>query len=200
MTLPTYDKSKRRKDFQQLPKGAYVVKFMSAKEDKWPSGDPYIKIPFDIAEGEYKDFYAHQFEASKANNEDAVWPYDAVFNLNIPDDGSKEYVWKNWNSFFADLEDSNNGFVFAGDVKSLKGKIIGGKFRIKQTEKNGKVYDHTELRWTCVAADVRNGKAGNLPNDYLIEDQKKRSSAPVQRPDPDEFMNVPEGDEEEFPF
>lgn len=200
MTLPAYDKSKRRKEFQQLPKGAYVIKLLSAKEEKWPSGDPYIKIPFDIAEGEYKNFYTKQFEANKANNEDAVWPYDAVFSLNVPVDGCQEYVWKDWNSFFADLEDSNNGFGFSGDIKALKGKIIGGKFRIKQTEYKGKVYNHTELKWTCVAADVRNGKAGNLPNDSLVEDRKARSSAPVERPDPDGFMKVPEGDEEEFPF
>lgn len=201
MTLPTYDKSKRRKDFQQLPKGAYVIKILSAREEKWPSGDPCIKIAFDIAEGDYKDFYANQFEASKANNEDAVWPYDAVFTLNVPQDGCQEYIWKNWNSFFADLEDSNNGFVFSGDVKTLKGKIIGGKFRIRQSEKNGAVYDHTDLTWTCVADDVRNGKAGKLPNDKLISARKKPAGESGQSDGEPEWMVIGDGVEEtELPF
>ena len=79
MTLPTYDKSKRRKAFQQLPKGAYVIKIKDAKEDKWPSGDTYVRIAFDIAEGEYANFYQKQFENN--SNEDKKWPMDAVFNL-----------------------------------------------------------------------------------------------------------------------
>ena len=53
MALPTYDKSKRKKSFQQLPKGAYVVKIKDAKQEQWPSGDGVIRIAFDIAEGEY---------------------------------------------------------------------------------------------------------------------------------------------------
>lgn len=53
MTLPSYDKTKRRKSFSQLPKGAYVIKILDAKEDKWPSGDACVKIAFDIAEGDY---------------------------------------------------------------------------------------------------------------------------------------------------
>ena len=31
MTLPTYDKSKRKKTYETLPKDAYVVKIMNAK-------------------------------------------------------------------------------------------------------------------------------------------------------------------------
>lgn len=37
MALPTYDKTKRRQSFQQLPKGAYVIKIKGAKEE--PGGD-----------------------------------------------------------------------------------------------------------------------------------------------------------------
>ena len=34
MSLPTYNKAKRKSNtFEQLPKGAYVIKIMGAKED-----------------------------------------------------------------------------------------------------------------------------------------------------------------------
>ena len=90
--LPKYDKSKRKSNtFEQLPKGAYVIKIMGAKEDTWPSGDKVLKIAFDIAEGKYKDFYQAMFERN--TNEDKQWPYDAVFNLNVPADNSQPYVW-----------------------------------------------------------------------------------------------------------
>ena len=167
MALPTYDKSKRRKTFEQLPKGAYVVQIKSAREDanKKNSGS-HLTIAFDIAEGEYKGFYQNQFDNN--TNEDKKWPNDAVFYLTIPQDDSAQYIWDSYNTFFADLEDSNGGFVFDGDIKKLKGKVIGGKFAIEQSEYNGKIYDHTKMRWTCVADDVRQGKAGKLPNDKLI--------------------------------
>ena len=198
MALPTYDKSKRKSNtFEQLPKDAYVVKIMGAKEDTWPSGDKVLKIAFDIAEGKYKGFYQTQFDRN--TSEDKQWPFDAVFNLNIPNDGCKEYVWDNWNTFFADLEDSNNGYSFDGNVKALKGKLIGGKFHIKQTEKNGNVYDHTVMKWTCVAEDVRQGKAGKLPNDKLVG-STKTSTAQSDPDGLDGFLNIPDGSADELPF
>ena len=164
MTLPTYDKSKRTKSYQQLPKAAYVIVIKNAKEEQNSSGrGSHIKIAFDIAEGEYKDFYMKQYDAD--TREDKKYPNDAYFYLNVPDNDSPAYQWMNWNNFFADLEDSNNGFVFDGDVSKLTGKLLGGKFAYEKTESNGNIYDHTRLRWTCVAEDVRQGKAGKLPND-----------------------------------
>ena len=175
MTLPTYDKTKRTKPFQQLPKGAYVIKIMNAKEETWPSGDGVVRIAFDIAEGEYKDFYQKMFDNNP--NEDKKWPMDGVFNLNVPSDRSEVYVWNNWNTFFADLEDSNGGFVFSGDVSTLRGKLIGGLFHIRQSQgDDGTVYDHTQMKWTRTADDVRDGKYGKLPKDKLIDTSAVKDS------------------------
>ena len=172
MNLPTYDKSKRRSTFQQLPKNAYVIRIKDAKQDKWPSGDDVIRIAFDIAEGEYAGFYQKIFDGNP--NEDKKWPMDAVYNLNVPNDRSESYVWSNWNTFFADLEDSNGGFVFSGDLTTLRGKVIGGKFHNHQSKGNdGTVYDHIVMRWSCPADDVREGKFGKLPKDKL-----EKESAP----------------------
>lgn len=184
MSLPTYDKSKRKKSFQALPKGAYVIKILQAKEQKNKNNSGrHLEIIFDIAEGEYRDFYRRMYETS--TNEDKKYSPDAYYRITIPEDSSQSFVWDNWNTFFADLEDSNNGFVFAGNVADLRGKVIGGKFHIEQTEYNGNVYDHTRLRWTCVAEDVRTGKYGQLPKDKLI------SSSSGSGVGPDGFMKAP---------
>lgn len=194
MALPTYDKTKRRKSFSQLPKGAYVLKILGAREEANKSGEgSHLTIIFDIAEGEYAGFYNQQFEAN--DSEDKKWPNDATYYLAIPEPGkSKDFVWVNYNTFFADLEDSNNGFVFGGDVKTLRGKFIGGKFRLEQREYNGQIYENTRLAWTCVADDVRNGDPGKMPNDKLV----KRTSAPAN-PDTT-FLNPPDSDADELPF
>ena len=103
MALPTYDKSKRKKTFEALPKGAYVIKIIGAREDPNKSGSgSHLTIAFDIVEGQYKDFYAFQHERN--TNEDKKWPNDAMYYLTIPQDGSPSYVFDNWNTFFADLE------------------------------------------------------------------------------------------------
>ena len=197
MSLPTYNKNARRKSFETLPKGAYIVKIKNAKEEKWPSGDSVIRIAFDIAEGEYKDFYQKQFDGD--TREDKKWPFDAVFNLNVPTDDSKDYVWTEWNTFFADLEDSNNGFVFDGDVKKLRGKLIGGKFHIEQREYKGNVYDHTKMKWSCVAEDVRTGNAGKMPKDKLVSGESGSGSAGAPA-NSDDFMTIPDGVDEDVPF
>lgn len=210
MALPTYNKAKRRTNFEPLPKGAYVVKIVGAKEDTWPSGDRCLKIAFDVAEGAYKGIYANLFDARKRNNENAQWPVDGVFNLNIPSDGCDDKVWTNWNSFFADLEDSNSGFIFDGDIKKLKGKLIGGKFRIKQSRakrpnENGEypIFTNTQMLYSCVADDVRHGKAGKLPNDVLIKDSAPAATGGTFKNNADEldgFVNLPDGSAEELPF
>lgn len=198
MTLPTYDKTKRKKStFEQLPKDAYVVKILGAKIEQWPSGDKYLNIAFDIAEGKYMGFYQYQFEHN--TNEDKKWPFDGTFTLDVPADGRPDYVFQNWNTFFADLEDSNNGFVFDGDLKKLKGKLIGGKFHIKQSQSDdGTIWDHTKMRYSCVAEDVRQGKIKHLPKDKLIQNAPA-APAPAAK-GLDGFLSIPDGMEEELPF
>ena len=197
MALPKYDKSKRRTSFEQLPKGAYVVKIIGAREDPNKNGSgSHLSIAFDIAEGKYKDFYMFQHERN--TNEDKKWSNDGMFYLTVPQDNSPQYVLDNWNTFFADLEDSNSGFVFSGDPKQLKGKLIGGKFHIEQTEYNGNIYDHVRMRWTCIADDVRSGNVGRMPNDKLITSARP---APSSSPSLDGFLSIPaDTDEEELPF
>lgn len=181
--------------FELLPKGAYVCKILKVAEVENKSGKgKHVEIGFDIAEGEYKDFYMKQFEAN--TSEDKKWPTDARYNLGVPDDSSPEWLVQNWDTFWTNVEDSNNGYVFDGDGDKLKNKLFGGLFHNEQSEYNGNIYDHTRLKWTRAAQDVRDGKYGKLPNDKLITAATKSSG----KKQDDTFMNVPEGTAEEIPF
>ena len=197
--MPGFNKNNRRKSaFEILPKDAYVIKIMNAKEGAWPDGKKRLDIAFDIAEGDYSGFYKKQWESSKASNTGAQWPFDAVYTLNIPD-GSDERAQNNWDYFFVDVMDSNGGFEFGGDPKTLKGKIVGGKFaNVQRKGKKGGVFDHMVMRWSCSVESVRDGSAAkNLPNDKLV------SAAPVPAlaNAPDGFLDIPDGvEDEELPF
>jgi hypothetical protein len=117
-----------------------------------------LKIAFDIAEGEYKDFYKKKFDED--DREDKKWPGDAVYYMTIPTDGCQAFITDQWDTFWANVEDSNNGYVFTGDEKTVKGKTFGGIFRIEQSQSDsGQVYDHTRLFRTRIAQDIRDGKA-----------------------------------------
>ena len=198
---PHYDKTQRKGgNFKQLPKGAYVVLIKKAEDFKWLSGDHAIKFYFDIAEGEYRDFYKQIYEAS--TNEDKKWPMDGTYLLNVPDDSSAQYVWDKWNTFWADLEDSNDGYVFAGDLNGLRGRLIGGCFRIEQSESKatGNIYDHTRFMWSKPVDDIRSGHYGRLPNDKLIGSGSSGSKPSTSTSSGTSWMDVAEASDDEVPF
>lgn len=189
------DKVRQSTGFEILPKGAYVVKIIGVKVADNNSGNgQHLKIAFDVAEGQYKNFYQKQFDNNP--NEDKMWPLDAVFMLTIPTDSSPEWQTEQFFTFLANVEDSNSGYTFNGDETKLTGKIFGGLFCNEQSEANGNVYDHTKLRWTRTADDVRNNKYGKLPKDKLKSGKGSAASG-----NPDKFIEVPaDAGEDGCPF
>ena len=190
--VPSYNKDNRKKPtyFSQLPKGAYVCKILHIEERESKKEHPMIVFQFDIAEGEYKDFYKKQYAANE--NEDKVWSYDATYYLNVPYEGCSPFLTEQWDTFWANLEDSNNGYVFDGNEKKIVGKTFGGVFRIEQQEaKNGNIYDHTRLAYTTISQDVRDGKVTKLPKDKLVGNE------PI---DTDAFINVTSDTAEDLPW
>ena len=189
MKVPTYNKNNRKRHFDQLPKGAYVCKIKHLEEATSKKGSQMIKVFFDIAEGDYKDFYEKQYKEN--TNEDKVWSYDATMYLVVPTEGCQPFITEQWDTFWANIEDSNNGYVFAGDEKKTVGKVFGGVFRIEQTEaNNGNIYDHTRLAYTRIAQDVRDGKITKMPKDKLVGVEGS----------PDDFVSVPEASAEDLPW
>ena len=194
MALPKYTRRTHKPARERLPKDAYVVVIKDARVQKWPSGSEYIEIAFDIAEGDYAGFYTKQFNDSKNGSENAIWPYDARFTVDIPNEKSEQWVWTRYDEFFTAIEDSNDGYVFASDLKNLKGKLVGGKFR----NEHKKGYDNVKLKWTCSADSVRSGEAAR----YMPKDYDDGSGTARKKSDPlDGFVNVPKkSDADEIPF
>lgn len=185
----------KRSTFQQLPKGAYVIKILSIKEEQNNSGNgSHLKLAFDISEGEYADFYKKMFDQN--TNEDKKWPMDAVYNMSVPDDDSPQWMIDNFRTFTDALEESNQGYHFDWDERKWKGLKIGALFCIEQSEYNGNVYDHTRPKWFRPAEDIRQNKYGKLPRDKMV----KASGESSVWVDSDGFMTVPATTEDELPF
>ena len=184
MSLPTYNKSKRRVNYEALPKDAYVVKILGAKIDTWPSGGQYLNIAFDIAEGEYKDFFANEYRAQ--DREDKKW--HGNYYLSIPtDDGSEKDGWtkRKFKTFTNAVEDSNAGYTWNWDENTLKGKLFGALYREKEFEgTSGDVITTTECGGSTDIASIRSGDF-RLPKDKLLERPATVNNAYAAVPDND---------------
>lgn len=197
MTLPTYNKNNRRQERVQLPKGAYVIEILGCRITKTKAGNDQLTMPFDIKEGEYSGYYRSQFDRNV--NEDKKWPNNGVFRLTVPYPGCPDYIVLSWDSFFADLEDSNGGYVFDGNIKALKGKIIGAKMHIEDSEWQGTIYPNVRMKWSCTADAVRQGKPGKMPRDKRIvrKDESGETASAINYAG---FQSVDNDNNEELPF
>ena len=162
-----YNETQAYTDFQQLPKDGYVLRIMGAEVCENSKGE-YIKISCDLAEGEYKDFYANEYRNQQ--QEDKKWHCNYL--LNVPnDDGSEQDGWtkRRFKTVIAALEDSNPGYHFDWDEKKFKGKLVGGLFNEREYEANDRTVKRTtNLAQMCAVEKIRS-KTFKLPKDKLLQ-------------------------------
>lgn len=158
-------KSERTTPRETLPVGGYVAKIMDATVISYDWGD-VLKVDFDIAEGEYKGFFATDYRNNP--NDDKKWR--GTYRINIPDERNQYFdsQRKSFNNFIACLEETNSGFHFDWDESKLKGKGIGVLFRNKEWEYNGSTGWTTECCAVTTAKDVREGNF-KMPKDKPLK-------------------------------
>lgn len=183
---------KEQYEYEALPKNAYIIRLLSVKEEaNKDNTGTYLKIAFDIAEGEFAGFYKKAFEND--SREDKKWNNDAVLYISVPKDNSEQWIVDNFNKFMTAVEDSNEGYHWNWDENTLKDKLVGAKFCIEQSEYDGRIYDHTKAKWFIAAQKIRDGKFGKLPNDKLISTKANSGAG--------DFVNIPDNiTAEEIPF
>ncbi len=189
-------------EFQQLPKGKYVcvIKQVAAQDSK--NGNPQLVILYDIAEGEYKNFYQKLYDADKAQDPSGA-KWRGVFKQNME---GKGLSW--FKGIITSIERSNN-FTFQWDKENneatMKGKKFGGIFRRRQYEAaNGNRPFTTELFQIRSVAGLSEAE---VPEDSLLPDappvgqmtQVQNTGTPS--PVGDGFISIPDGvGDEGIPF
>lgn len=172
-----------------LPKDGYICKILNAQVKDGKNGQ-YIQIAYDIAEGEYKDFFKNLFDAKQDENK----KWSTYFFVNLPkDDGSEKDAWTKrlFKTFTNALEDSNEGYHFDWDETKFKNKLVGGLFHYEEYQKSdGSIGKATKMRNACSVEKIRSGNF-KLPDDKTL--------APTANASQD-FMNIPDGIDEEIPF
>ena len=185
-----YEAKKQGGAREILPAGGYVAKILNAEEKRYDWGDVLL-ISFDISEGEHSGFFNKDYQEN--TNEDKKWR--GTYRLNIPkDDGSERDGWTK-NTFGGAMwavEESNQGYTWNWDEKSLKGKTVGVLFRNKEWEMNENTGWTTECCKLESADDIRNGKF-RMPKDKPLKNKSTNNSS-------DFVPNIEVDDDEKLPW
>lgn len=157
---------------EPLPAGGYVAKIMNAEVKEYSWGEVLV-ISFDIAEGEYKDFFATQYREN--TNEDKKWKGN--FRLTVPQENNQYYdrQKRTFGNCLACIEESNSGYHWNWSEAELKGKMVGVLFRnyeysIIDSKGNTNNGWSTECCTFTTVDDIRNGKF-KMPKDKPLKNK-----------------------------
>ena len=113
--INNFDKIQESGSFEKLPVGGYIIKILAV--DDVPEKE-YLKIFFDINDGEKKGFFQKAFkEDTRAEKK---WPNAGSFIRSY-----KEKALPLFKGFTNAIENSNKGYKWNFDEKSLVNKIVG---------------------------------------------------------------------------
>ena len=164
---------------EKLPVGGYVLKIQNVRYENGQNGaSDRLVLAFDVAEGEYKDFFKKQYDAN--TSEDKKWK--GTTTLYVPtDDGSENDKWtkQKFKRYMTAIEDSNPGYNWNWDESTLKGKFIGGIFgevmSTIDTDDGAKDITYVQMRFPASVNDVRKNNF-KLPEVY---DRRKNKTSNI---------------------
>ena len=166
---------KRSVSNEPLPTGGYIAKILNAEVKEYTWGEVLV-VSFDIAEGEYKDFFANQYKAN--TNEDKKWKGN--FRIRVPQESNAYFASQKrmFGNAIACIEESNTGYHWNWDETTLKGKTVGVIFRNFEWETDtGATGWSTECGTFVSVDDIKNGKFRPMKDRPLKK--KATESAPA---------------------
>ena len=176
---------------EPLPAGGYVAKILNAKVEEYGWGEVLV-ISFDVAEGEYKDFFSKQYKEN--TREDKKWKGN--FRLTVPNDGNQYFDSQKrtfGNAIWA-IEESNPGYNWDWNEAALKGKMVGVLFRNYEYDVDGNQGWSTEC---CTFVSVEDVRTGNFkkPKDKPLKNKVASQTATASS-----FAAIDNDDLSDLPF
>lgn len=148
-----------------IPVGPQVCVIRSVVDD--PNKE-YLKIEFDIADGEFKNAFQAAFEQF------GTWPAQGTTYRSY-----KEKAQPFFKSFITAIEKSNGMYVWNWDESSLKGKLFVANFGEEEYEDGGEVKVSIKAREFRSIPAFREGKVEKLTIKKLKNAPKPVEALPV---------------------
>lgn len=195
-------------DRQKLPLSAYVCVIKQCAVQNNSYGDQ-LCVLFDISSGDWAGYYDEDFKSNQ--REDKKWK--GVLRLWLPkDDGSDKDEWTKsiFKGFVTAVEESNRGYKWDWNEKSLAKKEIGILFRNEEWEYEGKT-GWAVRPFRAISVDSVEDGSYTLPKDKPLKNKGADTyggySAPAPAagynnpyPVPDSDFTVIEDEDAELPF
>ena len=145
----------------RLPVGGYVCVIKVAKETTSKSGKRMLEVRFDIAEGEFVNYYMDKYKNSKpkSDTEPIKWP--GIYYIVLEGD----YADARFKGFITCLEKSNPNFKWNWDEATLSGLYFGGIFGEEEFKGDRGIGKTTKLRFVRDVDSIRVG-------DYQVPEPK----------------------------
>ena len=158
-----YDEAQAFGEFETLPAGGHKCIIKQVKSEKTQNGKEYLKIAFDIAEGEYKEFYQKKFDSDMRENP----KWNGTWTVFI--EGYKEGTTNpRFKGLITSVESSNGNFKFDFDEQKLVGKKVGIVFREEEFEGQLDGQIHTSVKpFFAVPYDKAN--EAKIPNPKKLQ-------------------------------
>ena len=148
--------------FEPLALGGHVCVIKGVEEAKSKAGKDMLKVALDIAEGDPQaGYYADKFANDDRDNK--KWPCIAYIVTEDKDGNCS----RNLASFVTSVEESNPGFTWNWDERSVAGKMVGMVFGEEEyTANDGTIKTRLTLPRIKSVQDIRDGR-------YKVPELKK---------------------------
>lgn len=166
--INNWENIKENSGFEKLPVGGYIIKILNVQD---VAEKEYLKVSFDIADGEYKGFFKKQYDEDN-RGEDKKWPNAGSFVRSYK--STAESMFK---GFVNAVENSNKNFKFDFDEKKLVGKQVGIIVGMEQyLNQKGQVRERTYVSAVRSVDTIKKGDF-KVPELKLLDATKTTSAA-----------------------
>lgn len=141
--INNWEELKADEGFKSVKPGPYIVKIVEVED---VASSEYLKIKFDIAEGELKGEYARQQETF------GNWPNQATIYKSYKDSCGQYFK-----RFITAVEKSNPGYVWDWDERKLVGKLFVANFGEEEDDYNGEFKIKLKVREERSIEAFKNG-------------------------------------------
>lgn len=190
-----YDETRAAGEFTPVALGGHYCTIKQVTETQSSTGKNMIVVLLDFGKpDEQEGYFTNQF-----NNDDRAdkkWPFAGSKWIMVNDYNDSSKTSKQFKTFCTCVEKSNNYTIQWGGSnwsQQFKGKKIGAVYGAEEHEYDGNISMRHLIRWFCNIDAVKDAK---VPDAKLLN---RTNAAPVPSSGND-FINVPDGVEEEIPF
>ena len=175
------------KEFKKVTPGGYVCGITAVEDVNTPNKNgkcDYLRIELDIAEGEYKNYFLELYKSK------GFWGLEMVKSY-------QENSLPFFKGFLTAVENSNKGYKFNNDEKTLLRKYIGVVLREEEyRSKDGKIKTKLVVDQVHSIDKIRSG-------DFTVPELKKldvKDSPATPTFDMSAFEDIPTPDDSNLPF